>query len=80
LPTRSKTLSASITEGTIAADLTEIQNRYPDVEIGSYPFMKQGRLGTSLVARSTDEASLSACAGEIRAMLERFGAEVEEGD
>jgi len=80
LPTRSKTLSASITEGTIAADLTEIQKRYPDVEIGSYPFMKQGRLGTSLVARSTDEARLSACAGEIRAMLERFGAEVEEGD
>lgn len=78
LPTRSKTLSANITEGTIAADLTEIQNRYPDVEIGSYPFMKQGRLGTSLVARATDTARLAACAADIQAMLERFGAQVEE--
>ncbi len=80
LPTRSKTLSANITEGTIAAALTAIQNNYPDVEIGSYPFMKQGRLGTSLVARATDTARLSACASEIRAMLGGFGASVEEGE
>jgi molybdenum cofactor synthesis domain-containing protein len=70
----SRTLSAHITEGTIAADLTAIQQRYETVEIGSYPFMRDGKLGTSLVARSSDEAQLAACHADIAAMLARFGA------
>ena len=70
----SRTLSAYITEGTIAAELTAIQNRFPDIEIGSYPFMRDGKLGTSLVSRGTDETQLTACHSEIAAMLARFGA------
>lgn len=76
--TLSKTLSAYVTEGNIAAPLTEIQNRFPEVEIGSYPFFRHDKLGTSLVARSTDEARLDAACGEIRAMLQGFTPEIEE--
>jgi molybdenum cofactor synthesis domain-containing protein len=47
----SKTLSVFITEGYIAEQLTKIQQQHPDVEIGSYPFIRDGRLGTSLVVR-----------------------------
>ena len=41
--------------------------RYPTVEIGSYPFMRQGSFGTSLVLRSTDEAAIDAAAEAILA-------------
>lgn len=72
----SRSVAAYITEGTIAAELTAIQGSFPDVEIGSYPFMQSGRLGTSLVARGTDAARLSLCYDAIGAMLERFNAEI----
>src|SRR5687768_12167768 len=47
----SRTVSVYITEGVIAERLAAIQHAAPDIEIGSYPFMRQHRLGTSLVAR-----------------------------
>jgi molybdenum cofactor synthesis domain-containing protein len=65
----SKTISAYITEGNIAAGLSAIQDRYPDVEIGSYPFVRQNQLGTSLVARSTDAKRIEAASAEIKALL-----------
>ena len=46
-----------------------LQGRYPDVDIGSYPFYRNGRYGTSLVCRSADEARLKAATAELRAML-----------
>lgn len=78
--TLSKTVSAYITEGTIAARLSAIQNRYANVEIGSYPFIRQQRLGVSLVARSTDPAALASCAAEIKTMLLEYTREVVEED
>ena len=42
----------------IAGALREIQERYPSVDLGSYPFFKQERYGTSLVMRGTDEGLL----------------------
>ncbi|MEK9722741.1 MAG: competence/damage-inducible protein A, partial [Rhodospirillaceae bacterium] len=55
-----KVLSASVTthvpEGKIGVRLGEIQDKYPDADIGSYPFWKDGRPGTSLVVRHVDAA------------------------
>jgi len=65
----SKTVSAYVTEGNIAAGLSAIQDRYPDVEIGSYPFVRQNQLGTSLVARATDASRIEAASAEIKALL-----------
>jgi len=76
----SKTLSAFITEGVIAERLTAIQEQCPDVEIGSYPFMRQHRLGTSLVARSTDAAALDAAYARMKDMLLEFTQDVAEED
>jgi molybdenum cofactor synthesis domain-containing protein len=67
-PLQSLTVSTYLTEGTIAAELAEIQNRYPDVEIGSYPFVRNGRLGTSLVVRSEEVIRL----GDVKAALLRM--------
>ncbi len=76
----SRTVSAYITEGILAADLTAIQNSNPDIEIGSYPFMRAQRLGTSLVARGTDAQALDAVQNELRAMLLTYTKEVEYGE
>jgi len=76
----SKTLSAYVTEGVIAERLSTIQDQCPAVEIGSYPFMRQHRLGTSLVARSTDAAALNAAHHKIKDLLLTLTQDVVEED
>lgn len=76
----SRTLSVFVTEGMIASALSAIQDEYPDVEIGSYPFMRQQRLGTSLVARATDSARLDSACRKIRDMLLALTQEILEED
>lgn len=73
-------LSVSVTtnlpEGTIAAGLTEIQNRYKDIDIGSYPMYERGNLSTTLVLRSPDAARNAAARGEIEGLIRALGGEV----
>tara|TARA_B100000700_G_scaffold184187_1_gene203139 strand:- start:150 stop:866 length:717 start_codon:yes stop_codon:yes gene_type:complete len=59
-------------ESNIAEELAELQNNYPDVEIGSYPFSKENRFGTSLVLRSEDEAQLKKCELELFKIVEKY--------
>ena len=58
LPVRSRTVTAYVGESTIAAALTRIQGEFPDVDLGSYPFFREDRYGTSLVMRGVDEQDL----------------------
>lgn len=78
--TLSKTISAYITEGNIAEKLSVIQGSFPDVEIGSYPFICTGKLGTSLVSRSVDEARLEECYAELKNFLLSLTTEIEENE
>jgi molybdenum cofactor synthesis domain-containing protein len=51
----SKSVQVRIAESKIAAMLTELQNKYPDVQIGSYPYMLSDgydHVGTNVVFRS----------------------------
>jgi molybdopterin-biosynthesis enzyme MoeA-like protein len=74
-PVRSTAIAVHLAEGVVAKGLGELQARYPDVDIGSYPFYRSGRYGTSLVCRSADEAQLKAAAAELRALLVSLGGE-----
>jgi len=63
----------------MAAGLAELQGRYADIDIGSYPFYRGGRVGTSIVSRGTEEAALEALGGELRTLMRELGAEpIEE--
>ncbi|MEZ5691088.1 MAG: competence/damage-inducible protein A [Rickettsiales bacterium] len=73
----SKTISSFITEGTLAKELTSIQNNFPDVEIGSYPFIENSRLGTSVVCRSSDESRLNLCSSEVENYLRTLTSELK---
>ncbi|HJR69088.1 MAG TPA: molybdopterin-binding protein [Gammaproteobacteria bacterium] len=76
-PILSASVDAYLREGDFAAALEAIQKRYAAVEIGSYPFNRDGRLGATLVARGTDRALLDKVVGEIVAAIGALGGETK---
>lgn len=79
-PVKSKTISTNLTEGLIAKGLTEIQNGFSDVEIGSYPYFKDGKIGVSLVARGLDDEKITIASKKIEEMLKSLGGKVLQGE
>jgi len=75
----SRSLSCHLAEGTLAKDLGALQARYPDVEIGSYPYFRRGDFGVTLVLRSTDRERLAAATEELRALIRTLGGDPQEG-
>ena len=69
---KSTSIDVFTPESNVADELSKLQNKYIDVEIGSYPFSKENRFGTSLVLRSIDEESLERCRLELLKMVEKF--------
>ena len=63
---------AKVRESAIAVDLSNIQDKYPDIDIGSYPYSKEGSFGTMLVMRGVDEAKILRCKQEIDLMIKNF--------
>ena len=78
-PMLSRTISSFTTEGSIAQPLEAIQAAHAQVEIGSYPFVRSGRFGVSLVVRGVDDAEVDAAAAAISVMLQAAGAEADRG-
>ncbi len=76
----SRTVSGYIGEGVIAKDLGELQDRHPTLEIGSYPFFRQGKFGASFVIRGTDQASINVAAVELYEIIIKLGADPIEGE
>lgn len=79
-PRAEAVLSGAVVEGKIGEALRDIQARYGDVEIGSYPNYAQGRFGTAFVLKSHDRAKLAAAKAEVAAMMRGQGVEPEEGE
>ena len=80
-PAASVTVSCFLGEGTVAERLREIQERWRSaVEIGSYPFYREKRYGTSIVFRSRDPGALDAAAASFRAIVRELGEEPVEGE
>jgi molybdenum cofactor synthesis domain-containing protein len=77
-PVRSRTVTSGLPEGVLAKGLAEIQDRYADIDIGSYPWYRRGQFGTSLVLRGTDTDRLAAAASEVMAMLKALGGAPQE--
>src|SRR5690606_11216259 len=71
----SRTVPAAIGEGAIGDPLGEIQSRYDDVKIGSYPQMGNTSIMTYLVLRSHVIPRLEAATAEVRALVDRLHAE-----
>ena len=77
-PILNLTISLRTVESEIAKSITNIQNKNNDVEIGSYPFFKAGRLGVSIVFRSANKKKLDLCNAEILEFVKSKNIEIIE--
>ena len=64
-PILSQTINLNTVESEIAKSLTEVQNNNKEVEIGSYPFFKAGKLGVLIVMRSENQSKIDICNSQI---------------
>jgi len=74
----SRTIGAGLPEGRVAQKLGELQGVYPNVSMGSYPYFKQGEVGTNLVLRSTDPDALNAAFEALFDWLKAQGVSASE--
>ena len=79
-PILSKTINLRTYESEIAKSLTNVQNNNKDVEIGSYPFFRQGKLGVSIVLRSIDQNKINNSSSQILEFVKEKNIEVVEVD
>jgi molybdenum cofactor synthesis domain-containing protein len=70
-PLLSQSLQVNRGEGEIAGPFGALASEYPDLSMGSYPFIRNGAHGTNLVIRGTDGARVDAAMGRLVAL---FGA------
>ena len=77
-PIISHTLSLRTVESEIAKSLTSVQENNKDVDIGSYPFFKAGKLGVSIVLRSPDQKKIDKCNFEILKFVKEKNIELVE--
>lgn len=69
------TVKCGVGEGNIGAPLAALQQRFPDVKMGSYPRMGDGTVMTELVLRSPDRQRLTEAADAVLAMVAQAHAE-----
>ena len=70
VPVQSRTVEYQGGEGDVAKPLGDIQQRYPAVSIGSYPFESREGFATNLVLRSRDAEALNLAMSEVTSMAE----------
>ena len=67
----SKTISLRTVESEISIPLEKIQKKFKNLEIGSYPFFKQGKVGVSLVIRSKKSKLINTCIKDIMKIINK---------
>jgi molybdenum cofactor synthesis domain-containing protein len=72
--------AANVREGDIAAGLTAIQERYPALDIGSYPYYRDAGPGVAIVAKGTDPAAAEAAIAEVTSLFRVLGASPLAGE
>jgi molybdopterin-biosynthesis enzyme MoeA-like protein len=80
-PIASRTVHADgIMEGRIAEGLADIQRRWPNLDIGSYPYYRMGGGGVALVAKGTDPDAVDHAARDITTLLRAIGGKPVQGE
>ena len=81
-PMLARSVRVDAPEGDVAPGLAELQAAHPKVQIGSYPFFENKRLGTYVVLRSVDSGRLEAAEKALWILIgkEGFAAAAAEAD
>jgi molybdenum cofactor synthesis domain-containing protein len=72
--------AADVREGDIAAGLTDIQAKYPELDIGSYPYYRDGGGGVAIVAKGTSAALAEQAMAEVATLFVELGGKPKEGE
>jgi molybdopterin-biosynthesis enzyme MoeA-like protein len=78
-PLLSRTVGGWVAESEVAGLLRDTERAHDGVQIGSYPFFREGRVGANFVVRSTDQAVMDGCVDDLVRALKADGREVIEG-
>lgn len=68
-PMLSQSLRIDRGEGTIAEALAALAANFPDLSMGSYPFIQNGAYGTNIVIRGTDSARIDTAMTRLAALF-----------
>lgn len=77
-PILSLAITAALGESRIAAGLGVVQSRYPELNIGSYPFVRGNGFGVQVVLRGLEYERLRAARAEVAEVMRAAGGEPEE--
>ncbi len=79
-PILSHTINLRTVESEIAKSLANVQVNNKDVDIGSYPFFRAGKLGVAIVLRSSKQNKIDKCDSEILKFVKEKKIEIVERD
>lgn len=71
----SNTVQCELPESIVANDLTQLQKKFPDVDMGSYPHFKMGASSLALVLRSSDVEALKEATRELILIVTKLGSD-----
>jgi molybdenum cofactor synthesis domain-containing protein len=74
-PLISESVGCWVAESEIAELLMQTERAHEGCQIGSYPFFREGRVGSNFVIRSTSREALDGCARALAAALTELGKE-----
>ena len=77
-PILSHTIHLRTVESEIAKSLSNIQENNKEVEIGSYPFFRAGKLGVAIVMRCTEQIKIDNCKSELIKFINKEKIEIVE--
>ncbi|MFN4130180.1 MAG: competence/damage-inducible protein A, partial [Paracoccaceae bacterium] len=69
-PLLSQSLRVNRGEGEVAGPFGVLAAEFPDLTMGSYPFIQNGAHGTNLVIRGTDAAQIGVAMTRLAALFE----------
>lgn len=76
-PVLANSISCNLQESVISQGLGVVQDRYAQVDIGSYPSFRGGKLTVSVVLRSVEEVPLKAATADVLALISECGGAVQ---
>ena len=76
----SQSINCQTVESKIAKELGLVQTKYKkNVEIGSYPFFRLGKIGVSIVMRSSKKSNLQSCHKDIIKIIQNKKIKIVKG-
>lgn len=76
-PILSSSTTVMLPESFVAKELGDLQQEYPQLDLGSYPFAREGNIGTRLVISGTDKTAILQAQEKLHRILDGIKAEYQ---